>query len=231
MGLVRPQFEAIGRDDRRSVELQLLPPLEAGPSTGGAAPRLARPSTAQPAPADNPLAGLGAAPAVVVAAPPVPSPSPSPAASGFPGFFEGGEPGCGLEDIALLTAEERVRCRNQIDAARARRATAAADAERAGRLEAMRRQPHLDGIAPERRAYFDAVAAATRATQEDFRQTALAEVLARRQTFGPKGQNIDANVSARCTLSFGANAAGAAVHCPHAPPAGFLTEEARISPP
>ena len=245
MGLVRPQFEARGSDDRQAVELQILPPLGSGLRTLGATPRLARLAVPSLAPPNSPLAGLGA-PSAVVRGPPVPSPAQTPAqvqaqaeaaaqaqtqaaAGSYPNFFNGEEPGCGTEDVALLTDAEKVRCRSQIELARARRAQAAADADRAARMAAMRLLPKVDGLPPQKRAAYDAVAAAQAAVREDFRQPALAEIMKRRGLEGI-GKSVDANVSARCTMAFGAGARPV-VHCPLAPPTGFLTEEARTSPP
>jgi hypothetical protein len=244
MGLIRPQFEPIGRDDRQAVELQLLPPLaELTPRLAGARPRQARLVAPAPAPPGSPLSGFATpAGAVVVPAPSQPPSADQAASEAFPGFFNGAQPGCGLEDVALLTADEKVRCRNRIEAARARRAAAADDAERAGRIAAMRALPKVDGIAPAKRAYYDAVVAAERlardksAAWEPLDGKRMVDFLASSKIVKP-----DIHDTVGCALKFGANKGKPArpryalklgpFDCPLAPPPGFLTEEAGVSPP
>jgi hypothetical protein len=241
MGLIRPQLVTPKLDNAGAIELQLLPPLDTVQARlAGATPRLARLSLAAP----SPLAGFAAPPiaptATVAAAAPATATATAtsrPAAAAvaqaaptdFPGFFNGQLPGCGPEDLALLTGEEKVRCRNQIEAARVRQLQAQADADRAARVAAMRQAPRIDGIAPEKRAAYDAAVAAAKAVREDFSMKALQAVKANRQTM--RDDHIDVNVSAHCSMSFGVNMGKPALHCPLAPPTGFLTEEARVTPP
>ena len=137
--------------------------------------RLAAPQAVAPpgpAPALRPLQSLaaasepqpapGAAPtAQANAAAPGQAPAGSPSGAGPAQVAAGGptrpHPGCALEVLVLLTPEEKVRCRNEIDAAAARLARQRAE-ERSPGLAAYA-GPQIDRISPQRRAYFDAVAA------------------------------------------------------------------------
>jgi hypothetical protein len=67
---------------------------------------------------------------------------------------------CEPEDLPLLTDAEKVLCRNQIDADKARRAARTADERLAKQIASLKDVPHIDRIPPEKRAYYDAVVAA-----------------------------------------------------------------------
>ena len=75
----------------------------------------------------SPLAGLATPQARVQLRP---ARVPEAPVADFPGFFSGGLPGCGREDVILLTTEEKVSCsvRLAIGSARARRGDADAPA-------------------------------------------------------------------------------------------------------
>ena len=150
--------------------------------------------------------------------------------------------GCDLEDLVLLTDQEKARCRNQLEAAQGRRAVAADDAGRAARVAAMRQAPRVDGIAPEKRGYYDAVQAA-KAARNDFsiwdRMRQQGKSIA--DATSDDIVKPDIHDVVKCTMTFGANKgkpAGSrygvrlgAFDCPLAPPVGAFTEEARIAPP
>jgi hypothetical protein len=229
LGRVTPGLEVPAPDDRPALQLQLLRPSPANGPRGVLTLRQAQPKAVPAAPVETRVQVQAQANAKA-------------AAPDHPGFFEGAQPGCGLEDIALLTADERVRCRNQIEAARARRTTALDDAGRADRIAAMRRLPKVDGISPEKRAYYDAVEAAT-ASKSDF------HIWDRMQQGGNTKESLadfkivkpDIHDVVTCSMKFGPTRASrparvmgrnwgpSPARCP--PPTGFLTEEARISPP
>jgi hypothetical protein len=156
----------------------------------------------------------------------------------------GEAPGCDPEDLLLLTEPEKARCRNQIDVARARRAAAVSDAGRAARMAAMRQAAPVDGIAPEKRAYYDAVQAA-KAARNDFsaweRMRAHGKSIEDLRTAGDRIVKPDIHDVVTCKTTFGANRGRppgpryglrlGPFSCPLAPPPGALTEEAQIAPP
>jgi hypothetical protein len=122
--------------------------------------------------------------------------------------------------LILLTPAERVRCRNEIDAFNARRANQNAAAEAARRVTLARGAPRVDGISPEKRAYYDAVVAANDA--------------AHNQVGGGRPPGLACNFAS----IFGGTAGSPAekikipgLPCVFTPPTGVLTEETRISPP
>jgi hypothetical protein len=230
MGLVRPRLAARLRAEdggpAPELQLQLLPE---------SAPKGSEPVTAQARQARR--AALAASPVASLVSPaPTATEIVPPAAGPAEGAGTGPDAAtarpaglpCAPEDLILLSPAEREKCHDQIDIARTRAAQAMEAAERAERLAAMRRAPRVDSIPADKRAGFDAAAAAQAAVREDFRQAALADVLANRRTLGPKGQNLDVNLSVHCAVPLGGGRA--VVRCPYnpsSPPAG----QARAAPP
>jgi hypothetical protein len=131
-------------DDNRAMQVQLVRPFQRA-----AAPASDRPS-AQPhaqGPARSAPA-FGPAPETTV----IP-PNTQQAAGGGAGD-------CAPEDLPLLTEAERQHCRNQIDAENGRRAARGADERLAKRLATLSTASAVDSMPAEKRAYYDAVAAA-----------------------------------------------------------------------
>jgi hypothetical protein len=129
-------------------------------------------------------------------------------------------PGCAPEDLILLTPAEREKCRNQIDAFNQRRANQNAAAEAARRVTMARGAPAVDGLRPEIRAYYDAVAAANDA--------------AHNQINGGKLPGLACNLGALFGSAKGLPADKIkipGVPCVFIPPTGVLTEETRLTPP
>lgn len=227
IGLQAPQlkFPPQPIDLAPAVQVQMLPPLLA-PDTaaGGTAPRI--PRILPPGP--SPLSGLGSTlPAPVERRAETPAES---ASADYPGFYRDGRPGCGREDMILLTEAERERCRAVAAAEAARRAAGSARGSHGEMLEARRSRP-VDGLPPEKRAYYGAVLAAREAVRRDFTQPALRKVEDERRPFGSKS-GVNVNVHVGCASRFGAGAKLlGALSCPLRPPTGFLTEEARVGRP
>lgn len=120
----------------------------------------------------------------------------------------------------LLSAEERVRCRNEIDVANERRANRQADARTRRAVADTRGAAWLDGIPEEKRAYYDAVAAARAAVRSG--------------GAGGKAAGLSCNLGALFGGGGGAPTEKIKVPglpCSIIPPQGVLTEEARISTP
>jgi hypothetical protein len=120
----------------------------------------------------------------------------------------------------LLTPAERERCRNQIDSANARRANANAGRDAARRVQMARGMGWLDGIAPDKRAYYDAV------------------VAAKDQVYNQVGGGKPPGLSCNFASLFGGVKGQTrekikipGLPCVFVPPQGVLTEEARIAPP
>jgi hypothetical protein len=67
---------------------------------------------------------------------------------------------CAVEDLPLLTAAEKARCRNQIDADQARRLAQGADERAAKRVAEADRGPQGFGMDPDKEASYDATARA-----------------------------------------------------------------------
>ena len=104
VGLEAPRPPALpSGPDLPVVEMQLQPRLALRDGAGAPASGL-RPAAADGVP--SPLEGLAASRAR--AAPP--SPRIATPVRDFPGFFAGGLPGCGREDLILLTLEEKAAC-------------------------------------------------------------------------------------------------------------------------
>lgn len=141
--------------------------------------------------------------------------------AGAPGGQGAGpHPGCDPEVLMLLTPEERVRCRNQLDAANQRRANQTADENAARRVQLARSAPWLDGIEADKRAYYDAVVASREAV--------------RNQIGGGKLPGLACNLGA--LLGGGGGPPGDKIKipglpCVFQPPVGTLTEETRLTPP
>jgi hypothetical protein len=224
MGWVRPVVDEPAYRATPPVELSLLPPLFAPRPDTPLKPRLALPPERRAA-ALSPLQGLAVPPPSQTAPQQTAQAEPS---KDYSGFYAGALPGCGREDMMLLTGPERVRCREQIEAEILRRTNRNADAEARRRVEAARAQPHVDAMAPAKRGYYDALQAAKAAVRGDFRVLDLQKAQEGRGLSG-KNTNIDMSVGVHCSMTFGATLGR--LHCPLAPPAGFLTEEARIKPP
>jgi hypothetical protein len=133
----------------------------------------------------------------------------------------GGAFDCAPEDLPLLTDAERRHCRNQIDAENGRRAAHGADERLARRLAALSSAPRIDIIPAEKRAYYDAVAAAYS-----------------QQSHGPPMAGLQPGVG--CSIKFSGLTIAKAKPPPYslhlgpcfiAPSQGFLTEESQIAPP
>ncbi len=142
-----PLFGAPPRvENAPAVEVELIRPLSrsAAPKRSASLPRT-RPQTPPPGQAIGPVAPTQEAANL---------PSASTASGGE------GAADCEPEDLPLLTDAERQHCRTQIDAEKGRRMARTADARLAQRLAALSTAPHVDNIPAEKRAYYDAVAAA-----------------------------------------------------------------------
>lgn len=188
-------------DNGPAVEIQLMPrpPRSAAASGSASAPGRARkPAIAAPGPA---LAAAEPSTAQQVDA--------------------GGAADCEPEDLPLLTDAERLRCRNEIGAQNAREAARTADARLARRLASLSTAPHVDSIPEEKRAYYDAVAAAYD-----------------QQSHGPPMAGHTPGPG--CSIKFSGLTIVKSKPPPHslhlgpcfiAPPQGFLTEESRVEPP
>jgi hypothetical protein len=120
----------------------------------------------------------------------------------------------------LLTAAERERCRNQLDSAAAQRANRNAAADAARRVTQARNGQWLDGIAPDKRAYYDAVAASKAAI------------------YGQVGGGKPPGLSCNFAGLFGGVTGQTrekikipGLPCVFVPPTGVLTEETRLTPP
>jgi len=116
MGVEQPRSPAlpIGPDEP-TVEIQLPPRLDLRGAAGTPVPGI-RPAEG----ADNlqsPLAGLATPQERVQLRP---GQAVTPPLPHFPGFYAGGLPGCGREDMILLTVSERVSCAIRIAEAQAR---------------------------------------------------------------------------------------------------------------
>ena len=192
-------------DENRAVEVQLMRPRHrsSAPASGRASTQLTPHTPASPAP--------GPAPAVETAV----TPPSTVQASG------GGAGDCAPEDLALLTDAERQHCRNQIDAESGRRMARGADERLAKRLAALSSAPRVDVIPGEKRAYYDAVAAAYA-----------------QQSHGPPMAGLQPGVG--CSIKFSgltiikSKPPPNSLHlgpCFIAPPQGFLTEESGVAPP
>jgi hypothetical protein len=128
-------------------------------------------------------------------------------------------PGCALEHLLLLTPEEQVRCRNELDNLAARRANRFDPAEGSRRLQQALGGPQIDRIPPERRAYFNAVAAA-----RDARNT----------VGGGRPPGLSCNLSSLFGGTAGLTRERIKIPglpCVFVPPTGALTEESRLTPP
>lgn len=203
------------------VQIQAAPAIRS-PAPAPALRALQRPTTPIPGAAENPnafAAGSG-----------VPAPAGSPGATGTaPGAAAqaaagvgagrpaGAHPGCAIEVLMLLTPDERVRCRNELDAlAERQRALRATEAGR-GFASAVG-GPRIDTMDPSKRAYYDAVAAA----RDNVRNGAGA------------APGLSCNLGA--LLGGGGGAPGEKIKVPGlpcviTPPTGVLTEESRLTPP
>jgi hypothetical protein len=118
----------------------------------------------------------------------------------------------------LLTPEERVRCRNQLDALAERQRAMREAEERNRRIEQALGGPRIDTIDPSKRAYYDAVLAARDSVRNGVGR--------------PPG--LACNLGA--LFGGGGGAPGDKIKVPGlpcviVPPVGVLTEESRISPP
>jgi hypothetical protein len=199
------------------------PDLRAAVPPGFAAPPT--PGETAPALASRAPPGAGSAPGRAPAAGPgtgAQGQGLASAGSGAPGA-QGGlrgsvHPGCAPEDLILLTPAEKVRCRNEIDALNARRANRNAEDDAKRKFQFAKDAPYVDGLAPEKRAYFDAVSAANADVREG--------------TGGAPG------LACNFASLFGGTPGLPAekikipgVPCVFVPPTGVLTEETRISPP
>jgi hypothetical protein len=177
------------------VELQLLRPEPNRPAISPPAGGSSRPRpTAARA---NPETTLPAAPN---AAPPSPR-------------VAEGPPDCEPEDLPLLTAAEKARCRNQIDADNARRLARSTDASAARQVAQAQRGPQTYRMGADKQAYYAAVA-------EAYDQ----------QNHGPPmaGRHPEVHCSGikpANSLKIGP------LPCYVTPPQGFLTEESAIPRP
>ncbi len=110
------------------------------------------PAAAKAAPALPLRSDLPTAAAPVTVAPPAP-------AAASPGLAAGASD-CAPEDLVLLTEAEKTRCRNAIDADKGRQRARGADERLAKQVAKLKAVPRIDNIPAEKRAYYDAVAAA-----------------------------------------------------------------------
>ena len=139
------------------------------------------------------------------------------AGAGAAGRSGAAHPGCAREDLILLTAEEQVRCREQLAAEAARRARPNGDVSR--RLQQALAGPRIDRIDPGKRAWFDASMAAREAA---------------RAPGGGRSAGLACNLSSLFGGPSGLPAEKVKIPglpCVFVPPTGVLTEESRISPP
>jgi hypothetical protein len=137
--------------------------------------------------------------------------------AGGPGA--GDHPGCAREILILLTPEERAKC-NTPGNGSYDGLPSNADRDRAARMAAMRAVPYLSNVAPEKRAYYDAVAAAKQQVYE--------------VPLGGKPPGLSCNLGALFGGKGGAPSERVKIPglpCSFIPPQGVLTEEARIAPP
>ena len=133
-----------------------------------------------------------------------------------------GPPDCAPEDLPLLTDAEKARCRNEIDADKARRLARGADDKAARqRAEAQRGPQGYRSVWRKAVAYYDAVADAYW-----------------QQTHGPPMAGRNPRVG--CSIKFsglkpvGSKPPPHSLHlgpCFVSPPQGFLTEESGIPNP
>lgn len=110
----------------------------------------------------------------------------------------------------------------------------------AGRLQASREAPHVDAVPAEKRAYYDAVAAAHE-DERGFRPVgAYFDPRENRGPSGARSHGVDAGSGYRCEIALGHGAAEAnrragvrwaVPPCAPKPPVGSLTYEARAPPP
>jgi hypothetical protein len=189
---------------------ETLPPLELSlvrirpePPAPAAPARRSPKSSKSPAASKSPLAPSSALPA---------SPSASAAADRA---ASPGAPDCEPEDLPLLTEIERARCRDQIAADRSRRLARGADARNAKVVAEANRAPRLDNIPVEKRAYYDAVAAAYD-----------------QQSHGPPMAGRNPGFACASTTRAPAHSLKLGpLPCFITPPQGFLTEESGLKPP
>lgn len=131
----------------------------------------------------------------------------------------GDHPGCAREILILLTPAERAKCATP-GANEYNGSPSNADRDRAARMAAMRAVPYLSNVAPEKRAYYDAVAAAKQQVYE--------------VPLGGKPPGLSCNLGALFGGGGGAPSERVKIPglpCSFIPPQGVLTEEARIAPP
>lgn len=164
------------------------------------APAAASAGHAKPAPAHV------AAPAALVS-PIAPSAAPAPYAE----TMAAGPADCEPEDLPLLTDAEKARCRNEIDADKGRRLAREKDGRLAKEVAKLQATPRIDHIPTEKRAYYDAVAAA-------YDQQAHGPPMAGRLP------GIACGGKPPHSLKIGP------VPCYVTPPQGFLTEESGLDP-
>jgi hypothetical protein len=132
-------------DSLPPVQLQLLRPAPAAPAPSPS--RAARPGRSvqsnpvRPAPAQTP------SPSAPVAAQPAPQVAEA-------------APDCAPEDLPLLTEAEKTRCRNAIDADKARRLARGADERAARQVAEANRGPQTRRMDADKEAGYDAVAQA-----------------------------------------------------------------------
>lgn len=176
--------------------VRIKPESAASPAAG--APKPTR------APASPSTAPTTASSAPAVPALPAPSAPPSSAVAS-------GSPDCEPEDLPLLNDAERAACRNQIDVDRGRRLARAADGRIAKEVARAMSAPRIDSIPAEKRAYYDAVAAA-------YDQQSHGPPMAGRLP-GPVCGGKPPH-----SLKIGP------LPCYIAPPQGFLTEESGLDP-
>jgi hypothetical protein len=193
------------------------PALSLAGSDSGAAPAQTGPGPAAPGTA-IPGASGGANGALASSG----QPGPAGSGGGTAGQKGGSpHPGCAPEDLILLTPAEREKCRNQIDAFNQRRANQNAAAEAARRVTLARGAPSVDGLRPEVRAYYDAVAAANDAAHNQINGGKLPGLAC---NLGALFGNGDKSLPADKIKIPG-------VPCVFVPPTGVLTEETRLTPP
>lgn len=176
------------------VEITLLRPPPAHAAPASPASGRARPSPTRPEQPQSP------APPAVVAAPQAPALAEGPA-------------DCAPEDLPLLTDTEKARCRNQIDADKARRLARGADDRAARQVAEAQRGPRGYRMSGEKQAYYDAVADAYW-----------------QQTHGPPMAGRHPQVLCSGAKPVNSLKIGP-LPCYVTPPQGFLTEESGIPPP
>jgi hypothetical protein len=191
---VRPQTVT---DSLPPVELSIMRLQAERPAAATAAKVPPRPSaTSAPSATPTPASATTTAPA---------RPSSLAGASG--------QPDCEVEDLPLLTDAERALCPDQIAADKARRLARERNARLAKQVASAKAAPPLDNIPAEKRAYYDAVAAAYD-----------------QQSHGPPMAGRHPEI--HCTGIRPAHSLKiGALPCYVTPPQGFLTEESGVSPP